>query len=69
MRVVDPLLVDETASILYDRRTVTEMILNSLCDNLVNTLHKLPFIIKALCRLQYQIFKVLNQNMKEEEIH
>ncbi|CAD8052244.1 unnamed protein product [Paramecium sonneborni] len=67
-RIIDPQLVEETAKILYDRRKMTEMIINSICDNILNSLHNLPFIIRALCRLQYQIFKVLYQSYKQEDI-
>ncbi|CAK90799.1 unnamed protein product (macronuclear) [Paramecium tetraurelia] len=67
-RLVDPQLVEETAKILYDRRKVTEMIVNSICDNIINSLHNLPFIMRALFRLQYQIFKVLYQSYKQEEL-
>ncbi|CAK55909.1 unnamed protein product (macronuclear) [Paramecium tetraurelia] len=67
-RIMDPQLLEETAKILYDRHKVTEMIINSICDNILNSLHNLPFMIRALCRLQYQIFKVLYQSYKQEEI-
>ncbi|CAD8136568.1 unnamed protein product [Paramecium pentaurelia] len=67
-RIMDPQLLDETVKILYDRQQVTEMIINSICDNILNSLHNLPFIIRALCRLQYQIFKVHYQQYTQEEL-
>ncbi|CAD8043569.1 unnamed protein product [Paramecium primaurelia] len=67
-RIMDPQLLEETVKILYDRQKVTEMIINSICDNILNSLHNLPFIIRALCRLQYQIFKVHYQQYTQEEL-
>ncbi|KAM3136828.1 hypothetical protein pb186bvf_011087 [Paramecium bursaria] len=64
-RHIDQQLLEETAQILYDRRQVTQMIIGGLTKSIIQSIHKVPFIIRAVAKLLFQLFaqryEVLNR--------
>lgn len=45
------------------------MIINSVCENLLKSLNKIPFIMRALSKLLVQLFQSHFAYMKEQDCH